>query len=281
MPSAWDEMEEYESGTGSNIHPACWLGQYSFGLFAGLLGSFFVMIFVPSSLQPPSSGASSVSSSIFSLLSVSDVVVSLFSSLGVFAGSSGGGDPLSAASGGGPLSLLAIFLSSTIAVLASTLLLEGRDQGSSLPACSAAAAVGTIVAGWGVAVQLELERRSCSERPFPGGGEDDGSDAGGGSHDKDRGGDRGDDVEVGGARKLHGRGARRPLPGRTADDDANNSNKANCAKLSLRAIYNGIQSDLSDPSTLLRIAFVMTISLGIHLMYGGIAYSVVIDEEVH
>jgi hypothetical protein len=259
MPSAWDEMEEYESGGGSAIHPACWLGQYFFGLLAGLLGSFFISIFLPPSMQPPS-GVPAVSSSLFSPLSISDVVVPLFSSLGVFAGSSGGGDPLDPSSGGGPLSLLAIFLSSLAAVLASTLLLCGRDLGSALPACSAAAAIGTTVAGWGVAVQLELGRAEPGE-------EDEDEEGNGGG-----GGAIGGRIDVEAGEKS---ASRRKASGKRRRSNASSS----CAKLSRRDIYNGILADLSDPQTVLRIATVFTVSIGIHLMYGGAIFRRFVDED--
>jgi hypothetical protein len=107
--SAWQEMEQYEQGTIDNaaaVSVACWFGQLAFGVLGGVITGFFGHLV-------------SSSSSEVSTFSVVDACISLGSSFGVFASSSGGGNPCLFVSGGGPYGFLLILTSSTASVLVS------------------------------------------------------------------------------------------------------------------------------------------------------------------
>ena len=107
--SAWQEMEQYEQGTIDNaaaVSVACWFGQLAFGVLGGVITGFFGHLV-------------SSSSSEVSIFSVVDACISLGSSFGVFASSSGGGNPCLFVSGGGPYGFLLILTGSTASVLVS------------------------------------------------------------------------------------------------------------------------------------------------------------------
>ena len=102
-------MEQYEQGTIDNaaaVSVACWFGQLAFGVLGGVITGFFGHLV-------------SSSSSEVSTFSVVDACISLGSSFGVFASSSGGGNPCLFVSGGGPYGFLLILTSSTASVLVS------------------------------------------------------------------------------------------------------------------------------------------------------------------
>ena len=95
MSSQWEEMEMFESDSDPlAVSTACWLGQYTFGIIASVIFGGISKIFFSST----------------------SLAATIGSTLGVFAGSSGGQNPCETSSGGGLYALALIFTNTAISV---------------------------------------------------------------------------------------------------------------------------------------------------------------------
>jgi len=126
--SKWDEMEDYENGIARlTISTPCWLGQFCFGILAStLFGGFGNIIFTASTAWR-------------NILLVSGTT------LGVFSGSSGGGNPCETISGGGLYAVFFIYTMSITAVTITQHFFMLIDSIIALSFCSSA--VGVISGG--------------------------------------------------------------------------------------------------------------------------------------
>ncbi|GMH86177.1 hypothetical protein TrST_g2034 [Triparma strigata] len=250
--SAWQEMEQYEQGTIDNaaaVSVACWFGQLAFGVLGGVITGFFGHL------------VSSLSSEV-SIFSVVDACISLGSSFGVFASSSGGGNPCLFVSGGGPYGFLLILTGSTASVLVSKHLLTFSSTLTStgdvnlIATSSFAAGISTIFAGFAAAAAVkvveEIDRRES---------------------------DPSDDVEKANTANTTNTNnpnpKNYPLNSLQCNTTFNLKSGRNYDKLAQKIVpqrirelcFEAVQEELGNPGVLMRIASVFSISLGLHFAF--------------
>ncbi|GMI17052.1 hypothetical protein TrLO_g9627 [Triparma laevis f. longispina] len=246
--SAWEEMEQYELGTIDNaaaVSVACWFGQLAFGLLGGVITGFFGHLLSYS--DPPYE---------VSFFSFVDGSISFGAAFGVFASSSGGGNPCLFASGGGPYGFLSILVGSGMSVLISkhfltfTSTLERSGDVNLIATSSLAAGVSTIFAGFAAAAAVKVVEEIDRQ-------EDDPND------DKDV------DVEKANRESNSGRGMQcnttfNVKAGRNYDKLAQ---KLLSSKRVLELCLQAVREELTNPGVLMRIASVSSISVGLHFAF--------------
>ena len=242
MPSAWDEMEQINNGTAPPIHTACWLGQYAFGLIASIIASFFGQLFIPmATLASPPSSEMGGGGRDFTpdRINAVHIIIAFAATFGVFAGSSGGGNPCDYKSGGGPYAFLVMSICSFLAVYISSFFFAGEALHSFIPACAAAAGMATIVGGFAVSCSLAYSN-AVSQLPIS----------------------LNDSVDAGGD-----------------GDNNNAKPRPLSTSHVLKIIGNSIYKDVFDnPENLMRIASVSCASLGLHFCYGSLIWGFILDE---
>ena len=134
---AWEEMEDYESSRERSVSTVCWLGMFAFGVLGGVLTGFFAMI------GGMGEGGGRIS-------------ICFGAAFGIFASSSGGGDPCLFSSGGGPWGFLAIFASAFVGVFASDVVFPLKEA-SLISSGFVAAGVGVVVAGFASAAAMRIK----------------------------------------------------------------------------------------------------------------------------
>jgi len=240
---AWEEMEAFESSTadstGAHISSACFLGQYAFGVTASVIFNVMGRLLVHHEAsddhvhQPADylQAADDHHDHHGDHVCAVDFLTAFGAAFGVFASSSGGGDPRLTTSGGGPLGFLAILVSATVAVLVSTLVLNGGRGGSAVPGASLAAGVATIVAGVaasvGAAVGAVRREREGGERE--GGG--------------------------------------RSVSSGAVEGSESRSYKNGTEQAVKKAVATAVGNEMTNPEILVRVGVLASISVGLHVFY--------------
>jgi hypothetical protein len=239
---AWEEMEAYESGFESNgaaISTVCFLGQYFFGLVASVIFGFAGHLI---SRHTDSDGLDDH----VNHLCMIDFLIAFGAAFGVFASSSGGGNPCLYTSGGGKFGFLAIFLASMFGMLVSKFVFNGGVGGSLVPEASLATACATITAGFAAASAMSVFAFLNS--------------------DAQKGDLQKDDVENNRLGLL--KGTLKQSDVKIAIKIA--SNERESVSQNDRVIFviaNSIRDEMLNPEIIVRLGSIFAISIGLHVYY--------------